>query len=145
VVGFLTQLREARASGDPDRILQAIPYSRFIGVRAITAQDGTPVCELPFAPRIVGNPTLPAIHGGVIGALLEGAAILALLLEVDVAQVPKTINITVDYLLSGRGRTTYAQGQVFRQGRRVATVRAEAWQDDRAKPIATANAHFLLV
>ena len=145
VVDFLEQLRAARQSGDPDRILQTIPYSKFIGVRGIPDESGTPVCELPFAPHIVGNPTLPAIHGGVIGALLEGAAILALLLEVDVVQVPKTINITVDYLLSGRGHTTYAQGQVFRQGRRVATVRAEAWQDSRDKPIATANAHFLLV
>ena len=142
---FLAQLKDARASGDPDRIMQAIPYSRFVGVRGIVGADGAALCELPFADHIVGNPTLPAIHGGVIGALLESAAILALLLEVDVTQVPKTINITVDYLLSGRGQATYAQGRIFRQGRRVATVQAEAWQDDRAKPIAAANAHFLLV
>lgn len=142
---FLDQLRQARASGDPDRIMQAIPYSRFIGVRAVVGDDGVPLCELPFAQHIVGNPTLPAIHGGVIGALLESAAILALLLEVDATQVPKTINITIDYLLSGRAQATYARGRIFRQGRRVATVQAEAWQDDRAAPIAAANAHFLLV
>jgi uncharacterized protein (TIGR00369 family) len=142
-VTFLDELRAARAGGDVNAVLQAIPYSRFIGLRAVADPAG-PICEMPFAEHLVGNPTLPALHGGVIGALLEGAAVLALLLEVDVHHVPKTINITVDYLLSGRRHTTWAQGRVFRQGRRVATVRAEAWQDSRDRPIATANAHFLL-
>jgi Fe-S cluster assembly protein SufB len=34
---------------------------------------------------------------------------------------------------------------VTKRGRRVINVRAEAWQDDRARPIATAFAHFLVL
>jgi acyl-coenzyme A thioesterase PaaI-like protein len=58
--------------------------------------------------------------------------------------LPKTITITVDYLRSGHAVDTYARGVVTRQGRRVANVHVEAWQDDRARPIATAHAHFLI-
>jgi acyl-coenzyme A thioesterase PaaI-like protein len=39
---------------------------------------------------------------------------------------------------------TYGRAEITKQGRRVATVRAEAWQDDRSRPIAAAHGHFLL-
>jgi acyl-coenzyme A thioesterase PaaI-like protein len=33
---------------------------------------------------------------------------------------------------------------VTKHGRRVCNVRAEAWQEDRARPIATLHGHFLV-
>ena len=59
--------------------------------------------------------------------------------------VPKTINITVEYLRSGKPQDTFARAVFTKHGRRVANVRAYAWQDDPTKPVAAANAHFLLV
>jgi acyl-coenzyme A thioesterase PaaI-like protein len=58
--------------------------------------------------------------------------------------VPKTITITIDYLRSARPVDTFARGIVTKQGRRVANVRVEAWQEDPAQPVAAANAHFLV-
>ena len=58
--------------------------------------------------------------------------------------LPRTITLTVDYLRSGRAVDTFARGILTRQGRRVACVRVEAWQDDRSRPIAVASAHFLI-
>ena len=58
--------------------------------------------------------------------------------------VPKTITITVDFLRSGRPEDTYAQGIITKRGRRVVNVRTEAWQGARDRPIAIANAHFLI-
>jgi uncharacterized protein (TIGR00369 family) len=87
---------------------------------------------------------LPAIHGGVIAALLESTAIFQLMWETEAIVLPKTITLTVDFLRSGRAVDTFARGILTRQGRRVANVRVEAWQDDRARPIAVASAHFLL-
>jgi acyl-coenzyme A thioesterase PaaI-like protein len=37
-----------------------------------------------------------------------------------------------------------AAAKVTKQGRRMVNVFAQAWQDDRAKPVATASAHFLV-
>jgi uncharacterized protein (TIGR00369 family) len=93
---------------------------------------------------LIGNTFLPAIHGGTLGAMLEMAAIFHLLWETETETVPKIVNITVDYLRSARPVDVIACAKVTKQGRRMVNVYAEAWQDDRAKPVATANAHFLI-
>jgi len=58
--------------------------------------------------------------------------------------VPKIVNITVDYLRSARPVDVIARATVTKQGRRMVNVFVDAWQDDRSKPVATANAHFLI-
>jgi acyl-coenzyme A thioesterase PaaI-like protein len=57
---------------------------------------------------------------------------------------PKVVDISFDYLRSGRPQTLYAQCQLTKQGKRVANMLIECWQNDRAKPVAVARAHFLL-
>ena len=102
------------------------------------------ITVLPFQDMLIGNPMLPALHGGVTGAFLESAAIMSLMARMQTNQVPKIINITIEYLRPGGPTDSFAAGIVTRQGRRVANVRAEAWQDDRNHPIAAASAHFLM-
>jgi acyl-coenzyme A thioesterase PaaI-like protein len=58
--------------------------------------------------------------------------------------VPKTVNITVEYLRVGKRRDTFARARFIRHGRRVVNVRIEAYQDEPDKPVSAANAHFLL-
>ena len=128
---------------DINGFLQAIPYARFLGMSA-TLEDGIVTTTLSFDPKLVGNPRLPAIHGGAIGGFLEMTAIAQLVLETGVALPPKPIGITVEYLRSGRPQDTFAAARITKQGRRVVNVSVEAWQDDRTKPIATAHGHFLL-
>ncbi len=124
-------------------IVDAIPYARFLGVSVEAQPDGL-VSVLPFAPHLVGNPALPAIHGGVLGAFLELTALLRLIEVTGNPRVPKPINFSVDYLRSGRPVTTRAQARIFKLGSRIANVRVDAWQDDPAKPIASGNGKFLL-
>jgi uncharacterized protein (TIGR00369 family) len=136
-------LTALRATGDFDRVLAAIPYARFLGL-SVALVDGDPVTTMRASDNVIGNPVLPALHGGTVGALLESAAIFKLIWEVQSIAVPKTINITVDYLRSGRLVDTYARATITKQGRRVANVQVRAWQQDESKPIAAAHAHFLL-
>src|SRR5437899_2014809 len=63
------------------RIVEAIPYARFLGVE-VERSDGALECILPFRHEIVGNPALPAVHGGVLGAFLELTALLHLICAV---------------------------------------------------------------
>ncbi|HIG41826.1 MAG TPA: PaaI family thioesterase [Gammaproteobacteria bacterium] len=93
---------------------------------------------------LIGNPNLPAIHGGAIGAFLEITAVIQLLSDASVERLPKTVDISIDFLRSGRPVDTYGRAIVTRQGRRVANVRAEIWQEEKAKPIAAAHGQFLL-
>ena len=142
-MNFLELIARAKEAHDVDLVNGAIPYARFLGLTADEV-DGELITKLAFDEKLIGNPALPALHGGVVGALLEHAAIIHLMWQLETAHVPKTINISVDYLRSGRALDTWAKGTTTRRGRRVANVRVEAWQDDAERPIAHAHAHFLL-
>jgi len=143
VTTLLEELEELKRKGDHASMTAAIPYARFLGF-SIDDSTGELLGRLTYADSLVGNPALPALHGGTLGALLESTAIFQLVWDGEVSALPKTINITVDYLRTGRPLDTWAKGVVTRRGRRVANVRAEAWQEDRARPIAIAYAHFLI-
>lgn len=142
-MNFLDVIAKAKAEEDYGILIDAIPYARFLGLSA-EIEDGALISRLGFRDTLIGNPLLPALHGGVIGALLEHAAIVHLMWEMETPHLPKTINLSVDYLRSGKPLDTFARGTITKHGRRVANVRVEAWQDDPAKPIAGAHAHFLL-
>jgi acyl-coenzyme A thioesterase PaaI-like protein len=136
-------LHAAKAARDFGAMVDAIPYARFLGL-AVEEVDHGLLVKLPFSQKIVGNPTLPAIHGGVVGAFLENVAIFQLLWTLDKIRIPKTITVTIDYLRSAGPVTTYAMATVNKLGARVANVKAYAWQDDRARPVAGINANFLI-
>lgn len=139
-------LQHARASGDFKPFVDAIPFAKFLGITAEPRGEEL-VAKMTFAPHLVGNALIPALHGGTLGALLESIAIFGVVWESrsqPFARGLKIVNITVEYLRSARTVDTYALAEITRQGRRVATVRSFAWQEDRNKPVAAANAHFLL-
>ena len=123
--------------------LARIPYARFLGVQAALAGDEM-TAALPFADHLIGNPILPALHGGVIGAFMEMTALLQLAVAQGGARQPRPIDVTVEYLRSGRPKTTFARASIKRVGRRIANVQVEAWQDARANPIAFLRGHFLV-
>ena len=137
-------IAEARAAKSFDGFLKAVPYFRFLGLSMREDGDGAPLCVLPPDPKLIGNARLPALHGGVVGALLESAAIVQLIWSAETDAIPKIIDLQVDYLRSARPVETFARATITKHGRRIANVRAEAWQDDPARPVAAAHAHFLL-
>lgn len=126
-----------------DAFLQKVPYVRFLGMRVELAGDEM-TAVLPFSQHLIGNPMLPALHGGAIGAFMELTALAQLSLAQPSQRVPKTVDITIEYLRSGRAQDTYARAILRKVGRRVANVQVEAWQDSRSQPIAGLTGHFLL-
>lgn len=142
----MEMLARALAEGgdiDPAALIAAIPHARFMGLTA-ELQDGVLTLVLPFSDHLIGNVMLPALHGGAIGSMLETAAIAQVIWELRTARLPKPVDITIDYLRSGRGVTSYARARIAKQGRRTVNVHAEMWQADEAKPIAALRGHMLL-
>ncbi len=99
---------------------------------------------LPFAPHLVGNTMMPALHGGVLGAFMEMTALAQLSVISPASRVPKTIDIAIEYLRPGKAQITYARADVRKVGRQIANVHVEAWQEARGKPVAFLRGHFLL-
>jgi len=122
-------------------LLAAWPYARFLGVR-LEAGEAGPIAVLPFDPKLIGNPILPALHGGVVASFLELAALARLDAE---GRRARTIDITVDYLRPARPVAFYAEARILKLGRRAANVAVEAWQDDKASPVAALRGHFMIL
>ena len=143
-MSILETIIETRRLGDFDILTGAIPYARYLGLSVMVSDDQL-VTSLPYRPENLGNPDLPALHGGVVGAFLELAGTFEMLWRLECVTIPKTVNFSVDYLRPAGPVTSYARGIITRYGRRVANVRVEAWQEDQARPIAHGHAHFLLL
>lgn len=139
-------LARAAAAGekpDPAELIASIGYCRHLGITARREGDSV-LLTMPFANHLIGNPMIPALHGGVIGSLLETAAIAQVIFETGSVRLPKPVDITIDYLRSGRAFTSYARARIAKQGRRVINVHAEMWQEDETKPVAALRGHLLL-
>jgi acyl-coenzyme A thioesterase PaaI-like protein len=144
-MGLIAEIRNRGTVAGYQALVERMPYARLLGL-SIDSIDkhGQVVTRLRFDPRVVGNPNLPAIHGGVIGAFLEMAAIFQLVREGEGDRLPKPINLTVEYLRSAGPRDSYARATITKHGRRVANVRVQAWQNDPNRPVAVAHGHFLM-
>lgn len=140
---ILQQLRDKGRADDMQALVEHIPYARFLGIY-VDRKGSEITTVMPFKDDLIGNVNLPALHGGAIGALLEITSVIQLLFDTSCERLPKTVDISVDYLRSGKPQDTYGRAIVTRQGRRVANVRAEIWQEEKAKPIAASHGHFLL-
>ena len=131
-----------------DQQLQAFldrsPFARFLGIR-FEADGETLKTILPFQDKFIGNQAINAMHGGCTGAFLELTAMAQVYLSSDMQRPPKPINLTIDYLRSAKGEDLYARAIMHKLGRRMASVRAEAWQgDDPDKVVTALQAHFLV-
>src|SRR5262249_25945307 len=101
------------APDDPGGLFANSPFARCLGIRF--AEDG--MLMMPFSPVIIGNPILPAIHGGITGAFLETTAVVGVTRELGITSLPKPIGLTVNYLRSGRALDSYANVSIVKQGR----------------------------
>lgn len=134
----------------------SIPVIAFMGIDFDRRGDEV-TGVMRYDAKLIGNPGLPALHGGATATFLELTAQIELCFQllwddVEAGRLdpvslagfrwPKTIGFTVDYLRPGLPRDAFARARVNRSGRRYASVHVETWQDHRDKLFAQATAHF---
>ena len=141
---FMQSFLALRERKDYAGIIETIPYAKLLGVEFEETGEDSLLFRLPFYEHNMGNTLLPALHGGLIGGFLENAGLIHLMWVRATLEPPKVVDISFDYLRSGKPETLYAQCQLTKQGKRVANMLIESWQGDRSKPVAVARAHFLL-
>ena len=145
-------------------LVEQIPFCKTLGIK-LDCFGNEITAHLPLKKDFIGNHAIPALHGGIIGSFLEITAIIQLSwaiflerkddqiklkkssLEVQdtiLQRIPKTIDITIDYLNSGRPVESFARAKINKIGRRYASVAVKSWQDEPNKPFAMASGHFLV-
>lgn len=150
------QVVKQRRDAGLSKLVDSIPFAQMLGIQFDRRGDEL-TAVLPFRDALIGNPVLPALHGGATAGFLEVAAMVGLtwtvlwskieteeIPEDTPIEMPKTIDFTVDYLRSGLPRDAYARARITRLGRSYASVHVEAWQDNRDRLFAQATGHFLM-
>ncbi|MGE4326941.1 MAG: PaaI family thioesterase [Pseudodonghicola sp.] len=155
------QVVKQRRDAALNALVEAVPYIGFLGITFDRRGDEL-TAVLNYDEKLIGNPLLPALHGGATAAFLEVTAIITLgwsqlwpriesgefdanvLTAGKLPRLPKTIDMSVDYLRSGLPRDAYARAKISRSGRRYASVHVMAWQDHHDKIFAQATGHFLM-
>jgi uncharacterized protein (TIGR00369 family) len=121
------------------------PYVDFLNVHQQPQIDAGPVFRMPYKPELIGNPVLPALHGGILAGFGETAMILHLLAtNPQLSGVPRSVDFAIAYMRSAKPIDTFAQSTTVRQGNRVALVMVSLWQDDPRRPVVQARGHFLM-
>ncbi len=133
---------------DPAKILEImedhVPFNRLLGIRGEEASEGHCVLLLPVKPEFVGDPRRPALHGGVVSALLDTAGGIAAWSSLKHGESVSTVDLRVDFLEPGSVKGTLrAEAQLLRKGNRVCHVRMSATQDGQriAEGLGVYNIH----
>jgi len=146
---LLARLSELQAS--PALPLGRSPYVDYLALERLVLPGDSGqhdmLFRMPFNPDLIGNPVLPALHGGVVAGFAESAAVLHLAYSNALQGAvlpPRGVDFAIDYLRSAKPIDTWARCTTVRQGNRVALVHVHVWQDDPARPIVSARSHCLL-
>ncbi len=133
----------AKECADWHALLERIPYAQHLGLEVQRGDVGVLV-HLPCREALIGNFMLPALHGGVLGALIELTARVAAQSQDAETRCPRILDSHINYLRSAKARSTFARADIIRQGRRTSLVQVTCWQGDDKKPIATGQVQLLL-
>jgi uncharacterized protein (TIGR00369 family) len=133
---------EAREKGDVNILIDAIPYAKTLGIQA----DHSDELVFVLMPRKsnIGNPTLPALHGGAVGGFMEMVASLHLIMAMDVAKMPKVVDFSIDFLRPGRFKEIYARCTIQKFGNKLVNIAVDAWQEEEGTSVAKARVQFLI-
>lgn len=117
----------------PEQLLriteQQIPFNRYLGIRGESIEPGRAVLLLPVRDEFVGDPRRPALHGGVLSALIDTAGGVAAWSALAPGETLSTVDLRVDYLEpAGLGAPLRAEALLVRKGNRVCHVRVGVTQ-----------------
>jgi uncharacterized protein (TIGR00369 family) len=133
---------------------EIVPFNRVLGLKIESIDPAAPKIRFDMRPDLVGNPLRQILHGGVISAVLDVTAGLAIQLALlkqgsdrsgGGVKFPNigTIDLHVDYLRPGRGQYFIATGRVVRLGNRIAVAHMEL-ANDTGDLIATGGAAYVV-
>ncbi|MEL7280834.1 MAG: PaaI family thioesterase [Pseudomonadota bacterium] len=125
------------------QFIEALPHSKALGMRVLSAGPGTAELAMAYDPQFVGDPETGVIHGGAVSALMDTCCGAAAMAHPDVQGITATIDLRIDYMRPATpGQCIRAQATCYHVTRNVAFLRARAIDDDEERPVASATGTF---
>jgi len=107
-----------------------VPFNRLLGIHGESVEHGRAVLVLPVRAEFVGDPRRPALHGGVLSALIDTAGGVAAWSALGAGESVSTVDLRIDYLEpAGLAGPLRADARLVRKGNRVCHVRVALTQD----------------
>jgi uncharacterized protein (TIGR00369 family) len=113
---------------------------------ALERLDGDRVTlRAPWRQDLVGDPETGVLAGGLVTTLLDHVGGLAVWVALDRFETIATLDLRVDYMRPAEpGRDLLAEARCYRLTRSIGFVRAWAFEDDPANPVAAAQSAYML-
>ena len=133
-----------------------LSFNEVIGLRVESFDPASPRLTFNMRPELIGSSLHNRLHGGVIATALDtvaGFAVTVAIAEKYAHETAEqivmrtgrfgTIDLRVDYLHQGIGRSFHASAKVMRLGGRIASVQMEL-KNDADLLIATGTAAYVI-
>ena len=135
-------------SHDANRIaaaLETLPHNAKLGIRMVELVPGRCTTYIEFRPELVGDPNRGVLHGGVVTTLVDATAGAAVYASIPRDTSLATLDMRIDYLKPALpDKRLYATAELYRLTRRIAFVRASAYQDNPENQVANCVASFMV-
>lgn len=124
------------------QFVEAIPHARALAIELTAIGNGEAEAVMPYRDDLIGNPVTGVIAGGAVSALMDTCGGAAVMSHPDAVAGTATLDLRIDYMRGATpGQAVRARATCYHMTRRVAFVRAVAW-DEEEQPIATAAGAF---
>ena len=131
---------------DPKRLFESrfAGHGATLGIAYHEHGDDWAELSLPYAEKLIGDPSTGVIASGPILALMDMATSVAVWLKLGMFKPHATLDLRIDYLRPARpGQTVIGRGECYRITRSVAFVRGQAHDGDPSDPVANVAATFM--
>lgn len=138
--------------------LELLPFNKVlgIGIDHLDYDSCEAIVSFPMAPELVGNPVAGILHGGVTASVIDLTGGLSALISCAkfhegsspevIAQkltASATIDMRVDYLRPGKGRSFQCKSRIIRAGSRIVVSKIDLVNEQEVR-IATGTATYLI-
>ncbi len=138
--------------------LEKLPFNKVLGIDIdlLDYETGEAATSFKMAPDLIGNSTMGILHGGVTASVIDLTGGLSALIscarfhrnkpmDVIVKKLTSsaTIDMRVDYLRPGKGKSFVCKSRIIRAGSRIVVAKIDLY-NEKERRIATGTATYLI-
>jgi len=138
--------------------LELLPFNKVLGIEIdlLNYQTGDAVTSFKMTKDLIGNPVASILHGGVTASVIDLTGGLSALIacvkfhegkpldEIEKKLIASaTIDMRVDYLRPGKGKSFQCKSRIIRAGSRIVVSKIDLYNEKETR-IATGTATYLI-